>query len=170
MRKRLNALVALAALALALSACGKTEPPAESSSSSGGGIPALRYAEGTTVIDDEDSLQDAVDEAVDKASQNMVVSYQGEAFSEDGENFSCYIANSDANPLDMYIGIYQGEDMSEQLFLSGLMRPGEAFEEIKLDKKLEKGSHDCYLTMTQVEDDHATVHGQVVLGITLTVS
>lgn len=163
--KKLTAL--LLCLLLLLTACQKTanEPDPEPSAP-----PVLHYAEGVTVVDDEDSLQDAVDGMLDKASQSMVVSYQGEAFSEDGENFSCYIANSDANPLDMYIGIYLGEDLSDELFLSGLIRPGQVFEQIQLEHPLEKGSYDCYLTMTQVEDDHATIHGQVVLGITLTVS
>lgn len=162
--KRLTALVLCI---FVLAGCQKQAAVEEDEPKS---APVLQYAEGVTVVDDEDSLQDAVDEALDKASQSMVVSYQGEAFSEDGENFSCYIANSDANPLDMYIGIYAGDDLSDQLFLSGLMRPGEVFEQIKLDRSLEKGTHSCTLVLTQVEDDHATLHGQVALGIDLTVS
>lgn len=147
-------------------ACQKDEPEEEESS----GNPVLHYAEGTTVIDDDDKLQDKVDEALDKASQSMVVSYKGDAFSEDGKTVSCYIANSDANPLDMYIGIYKGDELEDQLFLSGLMRPGQAYEEIELEKTLPKGDHECTLLMTQVEDDHATIHGQVALGITIHVS
>lgn len=164
--KKLAALL-LCLLTLLSTACKAQETAEEEPSKSS---PVLSYAEGVTVIDDEDSLQDAVDDMLDSASESMVVSYKGEAFSEDGENFSCYIANSDANPLDMYIGIYGGEDLSDQLFLSGLMRPGEAYEQIKLDHSLEKGTHECTLVMTQVEDDHATLHGQVALGISLTVS
>lgn len=130
----------------------------------------LGYATGVTVVDDPDALQAAVDAMMEQAEENMVVSYQNEAFSEDGETFSCFISNHEANPYDMYIGLYGDENFQDQLFLSGLMRPGEAFEEITLDHSLESGTHTCYLVQTQVEDDHETIHGQVVLTLEMTVA
>lgn len=167
--KKFTVLTLCLALVLSLfAACQKEEESSQEESSSGN--PVLQYAEGTTVIEDDDKLQDKVDEVLDKASQSMVVSYQNEAFSEDGKKFTCYIANSEVNPLDMYVGIYKGDDLSEQLLLSGLIPPGQAFNEITLEKSLPKGDHECTILMTQVEDDHATIHGQVSLGITLHVS
>lgn len=132
--------------------------------------PTLDYATGVTVID-EDSMKTAVEEAINKMGQ-IAVSYQGQAISENGKDFSCYIANSQANEDDMYIGIYEGEEIDENaepLFLSGLMKPGEAFESITLNRTLDPGSYECVLSMSLVADDHKTIKGQTLLGYTLIV-
>jgi len=133
------------------------------------GQPTLSYATGLTVID-EDTMKSAVEEAINKMGQ-IAVSYQGQATSSNGKDFSCYIANSQANEYDMYIGIYEGDvdENAEPLFLSGLMRPGEAFESITLDRPLDPGTHECTLSMTLVADDHQTLKGQTLLGYTLVV-
>lgn len=133
----------------------------------------LDYATGVTVIDDSQAMQAIVDEALAKMG-NIIVSYQGEAYSTDGINFTCYFANSDLNEYDMYIGLYEGETLeedstSQQLFLSGLMRPGECFESITLERALDPGTHACVLSMTQVDDDHTSIVGQTLLGVDLIV-
>lgn len=135
------------------------------------GQPTLSYATGVTVVD-EDSMQNAVEEAINKMGQ-IAVSYQGQAFSENGKDFSCYIANSKANEYDMYIGIYESGKEADPtvppLFLSGLIKPGEAFETITLTRTLDPGTYDCTLSMTLVDDDHQTLKGQTLLGYTLEV-
>lgn len=135
------------------------------------GQPTLSYATGLTVVD-EDSMQSAVEEAINRMGQ-IAVSYQAQAFSENGKDFSCYIANSQANEYDMYIGIYEAGKESDPtvppLFLSGLMKPGEAFETITLTRTLDPGTHKCTLSMTLVADDHQTLKGQTLLGYTLEV-
>lgn len=134
-----------------------------------GGV--IGYADGVTVVDNESALQAAVDKMMEDASKEMVASFQNQAFSDDGKTFTCYIANSEYNEYDMYIGLYTeiSED-AEPLYLSGLMRPGEAFREITLDEALDKGTHEVYLVMTQVEDDHSTIHGQSVVSIEMQVN
>lgn len=128
------------------------------------GTPRLSYAEGVTVVEDPDALQKAVDEMYKEAREgNMSLEYKGVATSEDGENFSCYIANSTMNKYDMYIQIFGDAELTDQLFLSGLLRPGAAFDNITLEHSLEPGVHTVYVAFTQVEKDLETVHGQVLV-------
>lgn len=147
---------------------GSNEPAAEGGD---GGNSVLDYAQGVTVVDDESSLQAAVDKMMEDAEKEMVASFQNQAVSEDGKTFSCYIANSSYNEYDMYISLYNDlANDSEPVFLSGLMRPGEAFREFTLDEALDKGTHEMTMAMTQVEDDHSTIHGQSVVTLQLIVN
>lgn len=146
------------------------EPAAEPvEDSGGGGNLVLDYAQGVTVVDDESALQAAVDKMMEDAQKEMVASYQNQAISEDGKTFTCYIANSEYNEYDMFIALYKDLNDEEPIYLSGLMRPGEAFREITLDEALNEGTHRVNLAMTQVEDDHATIHGQSVVTIDMVV-
>lgn len=133
--------------------------------------PILGYAEGTTVISDEDALQKAVDEMYANAEdEGIPLSFQNDAFSTDGENFTCYIANPASSRYDMYIQIFADDEYTDQLFLSGLLRPGNAFETIKLDHALDVGTHRVIVAFTQVEDDLATIHAQVMVTMDFTVA
>lgn len=147
---------------------GRDTGPAQSVTI-GDGPPILAYAEGVTVVDDESALQDAVNRMIEDAEKEMVASYRPKAFSDDGTNFTCYIANSEYNEYDMYIGLYT--DLEEDpLFLSGLMRPGQAFREVALTRSLDKGTHVVYLVFTQVEEDHTTAHGQSIVTLEMQVN
>lgn len=124
--------------------------------------PKLTYAaEGITEVKDVDALQLAVNEAFDRSNQNSItLSYQRTATSSDGQNFKCYIGNAKENPFDLYIGLYADPEYTDQLYLSGLIRPGEAFESITLDRKLPSGTNDVYVAYTQVKEDLQTIQGQ----------
>lgn len=137
--------------------------------SGGGGNLVLDYAQGVTVVDDESALQDAVDKMLEDANKEMVASYKNQAVSEDGKTFSCYIANSEYNEYDMFIALYKNLNDEDPIYLSGLLKPGEAFREITLDEALDKGTHTVNLAFTQVEDDHSTMHGQSVVTIDMVV-
>lgn len=159
-------VVVLCVVVVALAATLRSRNAEPAADDDGG---AIGYADGVTVVDDESALQAAVDKMMEDASKEMVASFQNQAFSEDGKTFSCYIANSEYNEYDMFIALYEDLNDEEPLYLSGLMRPGEAFREITLDEALDQGTHTVYLVMTQVEDDHSTMHGQSVVTIDLTV-
>lgn len=132
--------------------------------------PKLAYAEGTTVVRDANALQDAVDKMAQKIEEgNMVLEYETEANSADGQNFVGYLANAAENSYDMYFDIYADSKMTDEIFLSGLVPPGSALENIKLNRKLKSGNHDAYLVFTTVEDDHEAIHAQVAVKITLKV-
>ena len=150
-------IVAAAAVGIAVVMTNNKGPEVPGEPESNG--PTLAYAEGTTAVD-EDSLRAAVDEMF--ASDGMFVTeYRNDAFSADGETFECYVGNSDLNAYDMYIQIFADEDLTDQLLLTGLLRPGTVFREITLDHPLEPGTHRVYVYFTQVEEDLATIHGQV---------
>ena len=67
----------------------------------------IQYATEATVMLDQDSLQAAMDKAMENAREgNISLLYKNNAYSEDGTNFSCYIVNSALNTYDMFITIF----------------------------------------------------------------
>lgn len=118
--------------------------------------PQIGYATEARVMLDEDSLQAAVDEAMENARNGRVsLQYQNDAFSEDGKTFSCLIANAANNLYDMFLTIYADEGLTDQVFLSALVPPGSGFEEITLDRALDPGNHTVYVAVTQVDTDES---------------
>lgn len=131
-------------------------------------VPRIGYAEGVVAVD-ENSLQAAVD-AMYAGKGRFVTEYKNDAMSNDGETFACYIGNSALNTFDMYIQIFADAELTDQLFLSELLRPGTVFKEITLDHPLEPGSHTVYVIFTQVQDDQATLEGQSAVTMEFTVA
>jgi len=136
------------------------------------------YATTGVVATDEETLQDAVDKMYEKAKEpGIALEYKNMAFSDDGQNFECYFGNSKDNAYDMFFTIYADSALTDELFLSELLRPGTRFEEITLARKLEPGEHKAYLVHTQVADEEdededvmiQTVHAQIATVITLVV-
>lgn len=114
----------------------------------------IGYASDATVMLDEDSLAKAMEEAMANAEDGYVgLSYANDAYSKDGINFECYIANSESNLYDMFLTIFADENLKDEIFLSGLVPPGSGFENITLERALEEGSHRVYVGITQVADD-----------------
>lgn len=133
--------------------------------------PKIAYAEGVTVVEDPDALQKAVDEMYEKvADGNIALEFKNDAKSEDGENFTCYVANSLSNKYDMYLQFFSDSELKDQLLLTGLIRPGEAFDNLTLEKALEPGEHTVYVAFTQVEEDLETIHGQVIATMNFSVT
>lgn len=126
----------------------------------------IGYAADATVMLDEASLQAAMDAAMENAANSSVaLKYQDNAYSEDGVNFECYIANSERNIYDMFLTIYADPELQNQIYLSELVRPGSGFEKLTLDRALEKGDHTVYVAVTQVdtaEDGTQSIKNQVV--------
>lgn len=91
------------------------------------------------------------------------------ARSTDGENFTCEIANSLANKLDIYLDIYFDANYEDEIYLSGLLRPGEGITSFKTKRVMPKGTYDVVLVPTTVEDDHKTITGQSSVYLTLIV-
>ncbi|MBD5170180.1 MAG: hypothetical protein HDT20_08730 [Oscillibacter sp.] len=128
--------------------------------------PLIGYAADATVMLDEASLQAAMDEAMKNASEgNVALRYKNSATSDDGVNFACYLANSPANRYDAFFTIYADAAMTDQVYLSGLVRPGSGFENITLDHALDSGTTTVYVAVTLVdteEDGTQTIKAQVV--------
>lgn len=119
--------------------------------------PQIGYSTEAKVLLDQNSLQAAFNEALQNAEDGYVgLKYRNDAFSEDGTNFECYIANSEANKYDMFLTIFTDAEMTDQVFLSELVPPGSGFENITLSRALESGDHLVYVALTQVETDEET--------------
>lgn len=114
----------------------------------------IDYETEAKVFLDQNSLQAAMDEAMRNAKdRNVALRYQNDAFSKDGRNFDCYIANSSGNIYDMFLTICTDDLMTDQLFLSKLLRPGTGYDHITLDRALEPGNHTVYVAVTLVDTE-----------------
>ena len=131
----------------------------------------LQYDEGAFAFD-QNELQNKVDEMFQKVEEGYIsISHKNQAVSNDGEYFECYIQNGIENKYDMFINIYKDNSAEEQLLLTGLIRPGEGIDHFKSEIKLKPGQYEALLVITQVEDDHETLHGsQLFLTLHLTVT
>lgn len=129
----------------------------------------IGYAEqGVTVVDDPDALEKEIEQMLETVDDSRIaLSYRNDALSEDGINFSCYIANSPDNKYDMFIQIFADEAYQDEVFLSQLIRPGQAFETLTLSHALPKGTTRCYIAYTQVEteDGEQSVHAQTFFTV-----
>ena len=123
----------------------------------------------SAIATDPVTLQSLYDEMLEEAKEGtMALEMQTEANSSDGTEFSCYIANAINNKYDMFVVIYL-DDTQEEIYRSGLIPLGSRIESFTSSKKLEPGTHVATIVYNQVEDDHATVHAQVNIGLNLIV-
>lgn len=132
----------------------------------------IGYDEGTVQLDPE-GLQNAIDEMYEKTKEGRIaLEYKNDAISSDGKTFACYINNSARNTSDMYIGIYADAKYEDQLFLSGLIKPGTGFDTVTLDRELEPGKHRVFVVYTKVkenEDGEQVMSGQTAVTMDFTV-
>jgi hypothetical protein len=161
-------LVAAGAVLL-LGKFGEQEPEAETLGDNQ--TPLIGYQEGLTVVDDPDALQSAVKQMQeDAADPGIPLNYNNVATSEDGKTFECYIANPADDRYDMYIQIFSDPEFKNQLYLSGLIPPGNAMTSLTTEKALPAGSNTVYVAFSQVEEDHATIHGQIIVTMEFVVA
>lgn len=125
--------------------------------------------ETSAIATDPETLQDLYNEMLEKAKEGtMALEMQTEANSSDGTEFSCYIANAINNKYDMFVVIYNDETQ-EEIYRSGLIPVGSRIESFTSSKKLKPGTYVGTIVYNQVEDDHATIHAQVNIGLNLNV-
>lgn len=131
----------------------------------------LTYDKAAVAMDQE-QLQSQVDEAFDEVRDGYIrIRHKSEAVSADGKSFECYIENVEANKYDVYFNIYKDNTAKEQILLTGLIPPGSGLESFRSDIKLEPGTYEALLVITQVEEDHVTIHGgQLFLALDLVVN
>ena len=96
---------------------------------------------------------------------NIALKYENDAYSEDGESFSCNIMNSEYNAYDMFLKIYADVERTDELFTSGLVAPGLGFDRIKLNHKLPEGTNTVYVVLSLVKTDEDGV--QSIVGETV---
>jgi len=139
-----------ALLLLLASGCGKAEEES-------GNTPTIGYAyDGVTIVDEQEDAEEVLRKMQEEADKSSIsLSFKNQAFSTDGINFDCYLANPTENPYDMYIQIFADQAMTDEVFLSGLLRPGTAFETIALNHELNAGTHTgvCIFTLVDTAED-----------------
>lgn len=175
-RRRLLAftLAVLFAL-LSLTGCAKSQAVTEDSGNTQEGNQpnsslgiSIGYSDDLVPVEDQNELQRLVDEAYAAAAQEGIgLEYKGEAFSENGVDFDCYIANSSLNSYDMFIVLYGDAELTDELYLSKLMRPGTAFDHLTLNHSLPVGRNSVYVAFTQVveEDGEQKIRAQTIITI-----
>lgn len=150
---------------------GNAVPDSGGTPSAAVGGARIGYAESAVILE-QDSLQKAVDEMYEKVKDgNVALDYKNSAVSSDGQTFACYINNSERNKYDMFIGIYADKAYTDELYVSELLRPGTGFDQITLNRSLDKGTHTVYVAYNLVdeEDGEQVIKGQLVVTMEFTV-
>lgn len=131
----------------------------------------LNYDNAAIVLDPGDQLQQEIDKVFQEVQDGYIsLSHKNVAYSSDGVNFECYIQNNIDNKYDLFLNIYKDSSAQEQLLLSGLIPPGQGIDHFISEIRLDPGEYKALLVITQVEDDHATLHGdQLFLTLDLVV-
>ena len=143
----------------ALTGCKKQEAEVSEEPKSN---PALSYAsEGIMALENDAETQAAWEEAL-KSTAGISLEYKNDAFSTDGENFEVYLGNPSLNTDDMYVTVFADDGLTDELYLSQLIRPGSAFDSITLEHPLEEGDHRVYVVFTMVDmtGDEPQITGQ----------
>ena len=105
----------------------------------------IPYAQGVVLMEDTE---------IEPAKHGWIdLTYNYQAFSKDGVNFSCLLSNAPSNQYDLYFDLYADAELTDEIFLSGLLKPGTALEEIALTHALPVGTTPVYVSFNQVDTD-----------------
>jgi len=118
---------------------------------------------------DENGLEKQIDEMRKNSEGNVSLEYKNEAQSTNGMDFECYLANSELNSEDMFIAVFTDANMTDQIYLSGLLKPGTSIQSFKSEIPFDKGSHSAVCMFTTVGDDHETMTSQLAVELKLIV-
>ncbi len=120
----------------------------------------IPYAEGVVVIDKSDI------EPVEYGWIDLTYNYQ--AYSNNGVDFSCLLANESSNRYDLYFDLYADAELTDEIFLSGLLQPGTALDKVSLNHALPVGTTTVYVVFNQVdtnEEGNQTIVNQTVVTV-----
>ena len=70
----------------------------------------------------------------------------------DGVSNDAYVENSEANTNDVFFDIYLA-DTEEKIYESPVLPIGSFLKDIKLDKELSKGSHECVIVYSLIDEE-----------------
>ena len=119
----------------------------------------------------EDEFRRIWDQMQREAEEGMIdLSYKNVAVSEDGVHFECQLGNPISNKYDVYYNIYLDNDLEQQVLLTGLVPPDSQISTFESEIPLDVGEYESTLVITQIEDDHATIHGQAYVVLKLIVT
>ncbi len=129
------------------------------------------------VTDDPETLQMMVDHMYEESEDvGIALEYKNLLISDDGVNFVCYIGNSKDNNFDMFFTIYADQELTQELYVSELLRPGSRFEKIAFREKLEPGTYTGFMVQTRVYDEEVdnemvqVIHGNIAVTVDIIVN
>lgn len=107
---------------------------------------------------------------VNPAPQDMInLLYNYQAFSTDGVNFDCLLANDAGNQYNMYVDIFADVEGTDRLYMSGLLEPGSGLTRVELNREFPMGSTNTfYVAFNQVDTDEngeQAVVGQAIVTV-----
>jgi len=146
----------------------KSAVTTDSDQKSGNNPLQLGYDSAAVALD-ENGLEKQIEEMRKNSEGSVSLEYKNEAESTNGKEFDCYLANSELNTEDMFFAIFTDASMTEQMYLSGLLKPGTSIQKFTSEIPLEKGEYSAVCVFTTVSDDHETMTSQVAVELKLTV-
>ncbi len=109
----------------------------------------------------EDNVDEVIEEManreyVEPGYYNVRMNTEWHFESGDAECPDSYVENSEMNTSDVYFDILLAEDEEQVLYKSPIIPVGKTLNNVKLDKKLDAGSHDCIMVYHLVDENQNT--------------
>lgn len=98
------------------------------------------------------------------------IAFSPTATSTDGVNFSCEIGNPPGAKYYIYLDMYSDTSLEEEVYLSGLLEPGQGIFNFTTNRAFPKGETDIVLVISTVQDNRETIVAQTMMALTLQVS
>ncbi len=142
----------------------RNKPAEESKPTNDGTIP---YEVNAQIMESNANWNDSI---LQEAEDNLIpMHFSAGAESKDGENFTATLGNPPGALYDMYFDMYSDSTLSEEIYLSGLLAPGQEIRQFKTNRKFPKGETNVVLVFTTVDKDHKTLVGQAMVEFRLVV-
>ena len=145
-------IAVLAAVIIVMVLRGKKDTPAQT--------PEEPEKRSTLITEDnaDEVLQEMADrEYVEPGYYNVRMNTEWHFSSGDAESEDAYVENSEMNTSDVYFDVVLAEDETQVLYESPSIPVGSSMHQVKLDKKLDAGTHDCILIYHLVDDKQETI-------------
>lgn len=138
----------------------------EETSSNGKQIPL----EVNAGVMDPDTMKEWNESVLAEMEDNQIpIAFSPTAISKDGTNFTCEIGNPPGAKYYIYLDMYSDTTLSEEIYLSGLLEPGQGIKTFQSSKEFPKGETDIVLVISTVQDDRQTIVAQTMVALTLQV-
>ena len=131
---------------------------------------------GNNTVINSDNVNDVIDELEDDntnsgdySSYETVMSLEWTFDNASAVSKDAYVANVKNNPGTVYFTITTKGDNPEEIYRSPYLELGAELSDIKLDKPLPVGTHECWCTYHLVNEDYEE-QSQVNVNITITIN
>ncbi len=117
-----------------------------------------------------DKLQAWNESVLAEMEDNQIpIIFSPTATSAAGENFLCEIGNPTGAKYYIYLDMYSDASLEEEVYLSGLLAPGQGITSFKTNRAFPKGETDIVLVISTVQENKTTIVAQTMMALTLQV-